>query len=452
MLSISQILAIIIFILMFAAFASNKIPRHIAALGGAALTIIVVFLGVMHAPGALGEFFSVNQLGQSQFWLPGGHAAEMPGFNWQTMIFIGTMMIIVEWLQAAGLFRWLCFFTARLVGCRAVPILISFIVLSGFLSMFIGSITVMLFLSMVTIELGRLLKFNPVPVIIAEVFASNVGGAATLSGDPPNIIIGTAFGYSFTDFLTNTGVIAWAGMLLSIIYFYFVFRKTLKQGASPEELMQSCPLPGSAIVNRRDFNLAATLFILIMALLITHAYTGLSVASIGVIGAVLSLILAGKFAGELIIHIDWRTLLFFVGLFICVGGLEVSGVLLKVAGLIGDISGSNTGIAISFILWISTVLSAFVDNIPFAAAMVPVIASLANTSGISLPAMAWALSLGADIGGNATPIGASANVVGIAVAEKEGYPIGWGRYMKYAVPPTILIIGLCQALLFWRYA
>jgi len=452
MLSVSQILAIIIFVLMFIAFASNKIKRHIAALGGAVIMIIVVFLGVMHAPGALGEFFNINQLGQSWFWLPGAHAVEMPGFNWQTIIFIGTMMIIVEWLQAAGLFRWMCLYTARLVGCRAVPILISFIVLSGFLSMFIGSITVMLFLSMVTIELGRLLKFNPVPIIIAEVFASNVGGAATLSGDPPNIIIGTAFGYTFTDFITNTGVIAWAGMLLSIIYFYFVFREPLKQGAKPEELMQSCPLPGSAIVNRRDFNLAIAVFILVIVLLITHAYTGLSIASIGVIGAVLSLILAGKFACELITHIDWRTLLFFVGLFICVGGLEVSGVLVKVAGLIGDIAGSNTGIAITFILWISTILSAFVDNIPFAAAMVPVIASLANTGGISLPAMAWALSLGADIGGNATPIGASANVVGIAVAEKEGYAIGWGRFMKYAVPPTILVIGLCQALLYWRYA
>ena len=186
-------------------------------------------------------------------------------------------------------------------------------------------------------------------------------------------------------------------------------------------------------------------------LLVTHAYTGLSVAAIGVIGAVLSLAIAGKNAGKIIRNIDWRTLLFFAGLFICVGGLEVSGVLTKIAELIGDISSGNTGIAITFILWISTFLSAFVDNIPFAAAMVPVIGSLANTSGIGLPAMAWALSLGTDIGGNATPIGASANVVGIAIAEKEGYPIGWGRYIKYAVPPTILVIGLCQALLFWRY-
>lgn len=451
MLSVSQILAIIIFVLMFGAIASNKIPRHLAGLAGAVVMILAVFLGTLHDPAALGNFININQLGQYHFWIPGANVAELPGFNWQTMVFISTMMITVGWLEAAGLFRWMCLYTARMAGCRAVPILISFMVLSGFLSMFIGSITVMLFLSMVTIELGRLLKFDPVPIIIAEVFASNVGGAATLSGDPPNIIVGTAFGFNFTDFITNTGIIAWAGMLLSIAYFYFVFRKPLKQEASPEELMESCPLPGSAIINPRVFKLAVAVFGLLIVLLVTHAYTGLSVAAIGVIIALLSLAIAGKNAGKIIRNIDWRTLLFFTGLFICVGGLEVSGVLTKVADLIGDLSSGSTGIAVTFILWLSTVLSAFVDNIPFAAAMVPVIGSLAKTGGISLPAMAWTLALGTDIGGNATPIGASANVVSIAIAEKEGYPISWWRYLKYAVPPTILVIALCQGLLFWRY-
>ena len=318
--------------------------------------------------------------------------------------------------------------------------------------MFIGSITVMLFLSMVTIELARLLKFNPVPIIVAEIFAANVGGSATLSGDPPNIIIGTAFGYSFTDFIMNTGVIAWAGMLLSIIYFYLVFRKSLKQGTDPAEVMMTCPLPSSAITNPRLFKLATLVFVLIVVLLITHAYTGLSVAAIGIIGVILSLVFAGRKAGEILKKVDWHTLLFFVGLFICVGGLEVTGVLVKVSQLIGDISKGNTSIAIAFILWLSAFLSAFVDNIPFAAAMVPVIRDLSVSGGISLPAMAWTLALGTDIGGNATPIGASANVVGIAICEKEGYPISWGRFIKYAALPAIIVVGLCHLLLFWRYA
>jgi Na+/H+ antiporter NhaD/arsenite permease-like protein len=189
-----------------------------------------------------------------------------------------------------------------------------------------------------------------------------------------------------------------------------------------------------------------------VVLLITHAYTGLSVAAIGIIGVILSLVFAGRKAAEIVKKVDWHTLLFFVGLFICVGGLEVTGVLVKVSQFIGDISKGNTSIAIAIILWLSAFLSAFVDNIPFAAAMVPVIRDLSVSGGISLPAMAWTLALGTDIGGNATPIGASANVVGIAICEKEGYPISWGRFIKYAALPTILVVGLCHLLLLWRYA
>jgi Na+/H+ antiporter NhaD/arsenite permease-like protein len=186
--------------------------------------------------------------------------------------------------------------------------------------------------------------------------------------------------------------------------------------------------------------------------LITHAQTGLSVALIGVIAAVLSLLISGKNAAKIIKHVDWKTLLFFLGLFICVGGLEVTGVLEKVANLIGDVSSGKLSIAMAFILWISAFASAFVDNIPFAATMVPIIRDLSMQGGMSLPVLAWSLSLGTDIGGNATPIGASANVVGTSVAEKEGYPISWGRFLKYAALPMILVVGLCHALLIWRYA
>jgi Na+/H+ antiporter NhaD/arsenite permease-like protein len=452
MLSLSQILAIVIFVLMFAAITSGKIHRYIAAVIGAALMILVVFLGTMHSPDAFWRVLNLAQLGHAQFWVPGSHPIESQGVNWQTIIFIAGMMIMVSGLESAGFFRWMCLHTARLVKCRTMPILISFMVLSGFLSMFIDSITVLLFLSMVTIELARLIKFDPVPIIVAEIFAANTGGSATMCGDPPNIIVGTSFGYTFTDFAINTGPIAWAGMLLAIVYFYFIFRKTLKQETHPAEIMKSCPLPSSAITNPLLFKLATVVFILIVALLITHAYTGLSVAIIGVIAAFLSLAIAGREAGEIIKHIDWRTLLFFLGLFICVGGLEVTGVLEKVARLIGDVSRGNLAIAMSFILWLSAFLSAFIDNIPFAATMVPIVSDLSKSGSLSLPSLAWALSLGTDIGGNATPIGASANVVGTAISEKEGYPIGWGRFIKYAALPMILVVGLCNAILLWRYA
>jgi Na+/H+ antiporter NhaD/arsenite permease-like protein len=449
--SLAQILAIVIFALMFAAITSGKIQRYIAALVGAALMIVVVFLIVMRSSDALWSVLNLAQMGQAHFWIPGAHPVESQGVNWQTIIFIGGMMVMVCGLESVGFFRWLCLYTARLAGCRVIPILISFMVLSGFLSMFIDSITVMLFLSMVTIELARLLKFDPVPLIVAEIFAANTGGSATMSGDPPNIIVGTAYGYTFTDFAVNTGPIAWAGMLLAIAYFYFIFRKSLKQQTNPAEVMKVCPLPGSAIANPLLFKLATAVFIITVVLLITHAQTGLSVATIGVISAVLSIAVAGRKAPKILKNVDWRTILFFLGLFICVGGLEVTGVLEKVARFIGDMSRGELGIAIAFILWISAFASAFIDNIPFAATMVPIVSELSRTGGMSLPVLAWSLSLGTDIGGNATPIGASANVVGTAIAEKEGYPIGWGRFIKYAALPMVLVVGLCHLILIWRY-
>lgn len=452
MLSLSQILAIIIFALMLIVIISGKVPRYIAGIVGALLMILVVFLGVMRSPEAVWSVLNLEQLGQWHFWVPGEQHVESHGVNWQTIIFIGGMMFMVAGMEKVGFFRWLCLYVARLVGCRVIPIAITFMLLSGFLSMFIDSITVMLFLSIVTIELARLLKFDPVPVIVAEIFAANTGGSATMSGDPPNIIIGTALGYTFSDFAVNTGPIAGISMVFTLVYFYFIFRKSLRQQTDPAEIMNVCPVPGTAIANPRLFKIESGIFILAVILLVTHAQTGLSVAIIGVVAAVLTLLAAAKDIWHIFKGVHWKTLVFFLGLFICVGGLEETGVLEMVARYIGEVSGGNVTIAIAFILWISAFASAVIDNIPFAATMVPVISELSAVGSMSLPTLAWTLALGTDIGGNATPIGASANVVGTAVADKEGYPIGWGRYLKYALIPMLIVVALCHLMLIWRYA
>ncbi len=452
MLALSQILAIIIFAIMLAVIISDKFPRYIPALIGAALMILVVFLVVMKSPEATWHVLNLEQLGQWTFWVPGEEHVESYGVNWQTIVFIGGMMVMVSGMERVGFFRWICLYTARLVGCRVIPLLLAFMLISGFLSMFIDSITVLLFLSMVTIELSRLLKFDPVPVIVAEIFAANTGGAATMSGDPPNIIIGTALGYNFFDFAANTGIIAWVGMVFALAYFYFIFRKSLRQESKPEEIMKVCPLPGSAITNRRLFKIDTGIFILIVILIVTHAETGLSMAIIGVIAAVLTLLTDVKHIHRVFEGVNWQVLLFFLGLFICVGGLEETGVLGLIAGYISDASAGNITIAIPFILWISAFASAVVDNIPFAATMVPIIKELSVVGAMSLPTLAWTLALGTDLGGNATPIGASANVVGTAVAHKEGYPISWGRFLKYALLPMIIVVGISHLMLIWRYA
>jgi len=447
----AQLLAIVIFLAMFAVIIRGKVHRFIPAIVGAALTVVVVFLIVLRDPGLVVGVLNVGQLFDSHFWLPRGLEVESRGVNWQTLVFIGGMMVMVEGLGEVGFFRWLCLYLARLVRCRVIPILLVFMLLSGFLAMFIDSITVLLFMAIVTVELARLLKFDPVPVIIAEIFAANTGGAATMSGDPPNIIIGTALNFTFTDFAANTGPIAWAGMLAALAFFYFAFRKTLAQHADSEELLRVCPAPGSAVIHRRLFFANTAIFIFVVILLVTHAQTGLSVAIIGVIAAFLTLLVSGRLAGHLVKRLDWRTLVFFFGLFVTVGGLEEAGVLEVVAAYIGDVSGGSLFLVIPLILYVSGFASAVVDNIPFAAVMVPVIRELSLTTGVSLPTLAWTLALGTDIGGNATPIGASANVVGTAIAEREGYHIGWGRYLKYAVPATIIVLVLSHLLLMLRY-
>jgi len=450
--TLSQILALAIFIVMFIVITTGKVPRYIPALVGGAFTILVVFLLILRNPEAVVQVLNFGPIGHIKFWIPGHEAEVSHGVNWQTIIFIAGMMVMVEGLGDVGFFRWLCLFVARLVKYKVVPILVMFMLLAGFLSMFIDSITVMLFLATVTVELARLLKFNPIPIIIAEIFASNVGGSATMSGDPPNIIIGTALGYTFFDFLANTGLIAWIGMVVTIIIFYFFFRKQLVASQQGVDITnQQYPDPKEAIKNTTGFFTNTGIFVLVVILLVTHAQTGISVALIGVIAAILTIGFGYKNAKHIIKRLDWQTLLFFLGLFVCVGGLEETGVLRALANYIGKTAGGSLVMVLTIILWVSAFASAIVDNIPFAATMVPVIINLSQTAGYSLPAQAWTLALGTDIGGNATPIGASANVVGTAVAEREGYHITWGKYLKYALPAMILVVGICWVYLIIRY-
>lgn len=450
MLALSQVLALAIFLLLFIAIVIGKVHRYIPALVGAALTIGVVFLLVMRSPEAVINVLNLGQLARASFWISRNQHLEVAGVNWQTIVFIAGMMVMVEGMGQVGFFNWLCLSAAKLVKYKVVPIFVSFMLISGFLSMFIGSITVLLFMTPIVIELARLLEIDPVPFIIAMVFASNVGGGATMSGDPPNIIIGTSLGYTFMDFAVNTGIVAWIGMVAALGFFYVAFRKSLVSkvqfGAS-----RQYPQPSEAITNGPLFVVSVGIFFLVVVLLLTHATTGLSLAIVGVIAAMVTLVAAPRRALRILRRVDWRTLLFFLGLFIAVGGLEETGLLQRLATFIGDISNGSSIIVVTIILWLSAFASGVVDNIPFAAAMVPVVSGLGQAAGIGLPPLVWALALGTDIGGNATPIGASANVVGTAIAETEGYKISWKRYMKSALPATLLVVGICWAYVMLRY-
>lgn len=449
---IAKVFAIAIFILMFALIIMDKIERHYVTLACGAGTLAIVFGACMRSVDAIKETLNVHSIFTPSFWYSAGEAGESSsGINWETIIFIAGMMVMVEGMAKAGFFRWLCLTIAKAVKYKAMPILVTFMLMSAVLSMFIDSITVILFLAAVTVELSQLLKFSPVPMVLAEIFCANLGGSATMCGDPPNIIIGTSLGYTFGDFITNTGVIAGIALIAIMIFFYFCFKKELTAGASAKDEAINYPNPKDAIENTFDFVISCIIFLCAVVLLVTHAQTGLTVATIGVIIAIITLVTSPKHIGLILKKVDYKTLLFFIGLFIVVGGLEQTGVLELIAAFIEKICGGNIIAMVFIIMWVSAIASAIVDNIPFSATMVPVIKSLALTSGADLGVLAYTLSIGTDIGGSATPIGASANVVGTSVISKAGHPVSWGKYCKTAIPATIITLGIAMVCILVRY-
>lgn len=448
----AQISAVVIFVAMFVLIVLDKIERHYVTLACGLLTVLGVFGILMRDVNAILETLNLKTIITPHFWYAAGNAEESTsGINWATIIFIAGMMVMVEGMAKAGFFRWLCMLLAKIVKYKPIPLFVAFMIMSFILAMFIDSITVILFLAAVTIELAKLLKFDPVPMILSEIFCANLGGSATMCGDPPNIIIGTSLGYSFADFITNTGLIAAISLILIVVYYFLVFRKELAGEKLSQADVDAMPDPKEAITNKMSFAISTLIFLCAVVLLVTHAQTGLTVAFIGTVIALVTLVVAGPKAITLLKKVDYKTLLFFIGLFMVVGGLEQTGILEIIAGFIGNVSHGNLHLMVAIILWVSAIASAFVDNIPFAATMIPVIKSLAATQGVDLSTLAWALSMGTDIGGSATPIGASANVVGTSVATKNGYLIGWGKYCKSAAPATVIVILVSMVFIFIRY-
>jgi Na+/H+ antiporter NhaD/arsenite permease-like protein len=426
-----QLIALGIFILSYGLIISNKVNRTIASLIGAILVYIFIL-----QPKELLHYE-----------------------NWETVIFIFGMMTVIATMQESGFFRWLGLHAAKIVKFDPLKLFILFPFISGFLAAFVDSITVMLFMATLTIEVSETNKMNPLPLIFSEICAANIGGASTMVGDPPNVILGTYFHLSFIDFVKNTGIIAIFGFILNTAFFIMFYRKdifpirnelkkNMKRVMSEIEKIH----PKEAIADYWLFFVGLFCFFYVVILLITHHITGLSVATIAVTGGCLALFLGGEKMGEVLERVDFSTILFFACLFLIVGGMEHVGLLKMAAEIISESSGGSFVVAISIILWFAAIGSSVVDNVPFAATLAPILKYMSLNFGFPLHPLIWSTALGTDIGGNGTPIGASANVVAIATYERfSGEKISWAYYCKSCYPAMLLVILLCNILLYLIY-
>lgn len=425
--------ALLIFFVAYLAIISEKFPRHwVALLGGA---LLVVF-GVLSPEAALNYI------------------------NWETLGLLAGMFLLVSILQEAGFFAWLAMNAVRQVNYRPAALFVVLILLAAFLAMWMDSITVMLFLSALTVQLCRLLKFDPVPLVIAEVCAANTGGAATLVGDPPNVILGTTLGFNFADFVTHTGPISLVASLTLLGYFYLVNRKALKMAqvalnqATIDEIEQLHQEPLHAHLTR----VGLTGFLMAVFLLVFHIPLS-TLSGLPITAAVAALIPAGIALIALrddqrkkaLLKVDGESILFFAGLFMLIGGLEKVQLFEKLAEVLAVAANSSPTTLVMALHWGPGLLSGVLDNVPLALAMSYVLKDLAAMPGMpALALMVWSLALGVDIGGNLTPIGASANVVAYAYMEHNHGSIGWKRWLLLAVPPTLLVMVIASLLVFFK--
>lgn len=424
--------AVIIFVLAYIAIASEKFPRHWVALLGGALLIL---FGILTPSEAL-QYIS-----------------------WETLGLIAGMFTLVAILVKAGFFTWLAMTSLRKANYHPVPLFIILIVLATVLAMFMDSITVMLFLSALTLQLCVLLKIDPVPLIIAEVCAANTGGAATLVGDPPNVILGTTLGFNFSDFALNTGPLAMVAALLLLGYFYRKNRKALMEAhiALTPEMIEAVDELHSEPLHAHLTRVGLTGFSMAVTMLIFHIplskLTGLPInaAVAALIPAGLALIaLRDDQRKKILLNIDGESILFFAGLFMMIGGLEKVHLFETLADDLASAI-SNPNALLVALHWAPGLASGILDNVPLALAMTFVLKDLAAIPGTpTLGMMIWSLALGVDMGGNLTPIGASANVVAYAYMEHNHGSIGWKRWIKTAVPPTILAMILVTLLLIYK--
>jgi Na+/H+ antiporter NhaD/arsenite permease-like protein len=424
--------AIAVFLITYAVIISEKINRAVIALLGAALMII----------------FGIVDL----------HKAFTHHIEWETITLLIGMMILVGITSKSGFFQYMAIKAAKLAKGHPIRILVMLASLTGILSAFLDNVTTVLLVVPVTFSITRMLQVNPVPYLISEVLLSNIGGTATLIGDPPNIMIGSANKHlDFNAFLLNLTPIVLLIAAVTIVLLAWIYRKQLK---TDEKLISKLMSVNDADYIKDAKLLKKSVSILALTILgfILHSVIHVDAAVIAMAGAVVLMLIAvpEHEIEDVFASVEWVTIFFFAGLFILVGGLVDIGLIKNLAEKALKITGGDISVAAYLILWLSGIASATIDNIPFVATMIPLIKDMAVGMGLSpdaaqMEVLWWALSLGACLGGNGTLIGASANVIVAGIASREGHGFSYMDFLKIGAPLTLIALLFSHAYLFVRY-
>ncbi|MEG0855983.1 MAG: ArsB/NhaD family transporter [Terrisporobacter sp.] len=417
----TQVISIVIFTGVIVSIITEKVNRTVAALCGAVLMILTHVLsleeGISH--------IDFNTLG----------------------VLIG-MMIVVSVVRNSGLFEFIAIYTAKKTKGDPWKIMVCFIIITAVLSAILDNVTTVLLIGPMTIVICRILEINPVPFLITEIMASNIGGTATLIGDPPNIMIGSAANLTFTDFIVNLGPVVVIILFASIICFKFIYKKQLLLNHTSTNLDH---LDENKAIKDKPLLIKSicVLFLILLGFML-HSQLGIESSVIALTGGAVMLLIGKQDADEIISNVEWNTIVFFACLFVVVGGLQESGVIYELATKLVDLTKENMTLAIILILWLSAIISSFLDNIPFVATLIPLILTM-QAEGVDVAPIWWATSLGACLGGNGTLIGASANVVLAGIGDKHGYPISFKKYFKIGFPIMLLTIAISTVYLLIKF-
>ncbi len=427
-----------VLILVYLLIAAELLHRTLAAFLGAALILFISYTA-----GTFDKGYFVLSFEDAM------HAIDL-----NVIFLLMGMMIIVGVLKKTGMFQWLAYKSYALARGNVFILAAILMVVTAVASAFLDNVTTMLLMIPVTIEIAVTLKVHPLTFLVPEVFASNVGGTATLIGDPPNILIGSYAKLSFVDFVLNLTVIVLICMVVTMIYYLFWYRKSYL-GAEVKDVERTISYLREEyrITDRKLLVMCLALLSFTIFLFVVHGVLHMEPSVAALIGAMLLLTISRVHIVEMLEHeVEWPTLVFFIALFMVIAGAEETGLIQILAEWVRDVSRGNLTVALLMVLWVSALASAVIDNIPFTATMLPIIAFLNQTiPGAEGGALWWSLALGACLGGNGTMIGASANVVTVGMAEKAGYPITFLSYMKACFFPMLITVALASVYLLLVY-